>query len=78
MTLADAKEGQLLTIENMREREIGWQAFRFGIEGGAKVHIQKNISGGPVIIVKNQLEIAIGRELAQNIEVSVINETKKL
>ena len=50
--------------------EITVQALRFGIGEGTRIQVQKNIRGGPVIISKNQLEIAIGRQLADCIQVS--------
>ena len=70
MTLADAKDGQAVLVTRTNGEEITSQAMRFGIGEGTKIQIQKNIKGGPVIISKNQLEIAIGRQLAQLIEVA--------
>ena len=70
MTLADGKDGQHLIITRTNGDEITWQALRFGIGEGSSVQVQKNIPGGPVIVLRNQLEIAIGRQLAALIEVS--------
>ena len=70
MTLAEAKPGQWLVVKSIEGDEITWQALRFGIEEGSQIMLQKNIPGGPVIVSKNQLEIAIGREIALAIEVS--------
>jgi Fe2+ transport system protein FeoA len=69
MTLTEAKEGQKVVITGTGSDEITWQALRFGIEEGTVVQVEKNIPGGPVIISKSHLEIAIGREIAQAIEV---------
>lgn len=60
MTLSEGKDGQLLTVTGTEGDDITWQALRFGIGQGSQIQIQKNIPGGPVIISKNQLEIAIG------------------
>ncbi len=52
--------------------EITMQALRFGISAGAELTVEKSIKGGPVIIVRNHLEIAIGRSLAEAIEVEYV------
>ncbi len=70
MTLSDAREGQWLIVEGAKSDEVTWQALRFGIEEGSLLLVQRTIPGGPVIIAKNQLEIAIGRQLASQILVS--------
>ena len=72
MTLAEARDGLAVVVTRTIGEEITNQAMRFGIGEGSKIHVQKNIKGGPVIISKNQLEIAIGRQLAQLIEVALI------
>jgi Fe2+ transport system protein FeoA len=70
LTLSDGKDGQWLVVERTLNDEITYQALRFGIGEGSRIQVQKNIPGGPIIISKNQLEIAIGRQLANFIEVS--------
>ena len=71
MTLVDVKEGDWILVEKTTSDDITWQALRFGIGEGSKIQVQKNIPGGPIIISKNQQEIAIGRQLANAIQVSV-------
>lgn len=71
MKLSEAKEGQNCVVIAIDGDDITMQAMRFGIDAGTKVFIQKNIKGGPVVVCKNQLEIAIGRDIATSIEVSV-------
>ena len=58
MTLLEAKEGEWLVVTSISYEEIAWQAMRFGIDEGSYIRIEKKLTGGPVIIVKNQLEIA--------------------
>ena len=70
MTLTDAREGQWLIVTGTGSAEVTWQALRFGIEEGAQIQVRKKIAGGPVIIARNQLEIAIGRQIALSIEVT--------
>jgi len=43
------------------------QAIRFGIGSGAEITVCKKIPGGPVIVSRNQQEIAIGQDLASSI-----------
>lgn len=69
MTLSDAKDGQLLVVTETKGDDITYQALRFGIGEGSFIRVEKNIAGGPIIISKNQLEIAIGRQLANLIHV---------
>lgn len=71
MTLADAKDGAILIVLSSGDHEVSMQALRFGIDSGAEIEVQKNISGGPVIVSRNHMEIAIGREIAKMIEVKI-------
>jgi len=70
VTLSDGKEGQWLVVTMTQGDDITVQALRFGIAEGSQIQVQKNIAGGPVIVSKNQLEIAIGRQLANCIHVA--------
>lgn len=74
MMLADAKDGDKLVVLATLDDEISVQALRFGIDSGAEICVEKNIRGGPVIVSRNHLEIAIGREIAKNIEVRLRDE----
>ena len=70
MKLTEAKEGQTLMVTSIADDHVGVQACRFGIQAGAIVFVEKNIRGGPIIVCKNQLEIAIGRDIAAAIDVA--------
>jgi ferrous iron transport protein A len=72
LTLSEAKQGQKLMVVNTIGEEITMQALRFGISEGAELTVEKSIKGGPVIVVRNHLEIAIGRALAEAIEVKYL------
>ncbi len=45
------------------------QALRFGVNPGSRIMVERKIPGGPVIVLKDQLEIAVGPEIALAIEV---------
>lgn len=72
LTLSEAKQGHKLMVVNTIGEEITMQALRFGISQGAELTVEKSIKGGPVIVVRNHLEIAIGRALAEAIEVKYL------
>lgn len=69
MTLDKAKKGQLLKITGIENEFTRIQAIRFGIDEGSVITCRENLPAGPVIIVKNKREIAIGRSLARTISV---------
>ncbi len=71
MTLADATEGNTFRIKATDGDDVTVQAQRFGIAAGAVVNIEKNIPGGPVIVSRNQMELAVGRQLALKIEIEL-------
>jgi Fe2+ transport system protein FeoA len=70
MKLAEAKDGAKLVVTATVGEDVTIQALRFGIGKGAAIEVGKNIPGGPVIVVRNQMELAVGRQLACCIEVS--------
>lgn len=69
MTLAQATRGQKLSIVSIPNDIIRAQAIRFGIAIGALVECAEKLPAGPIIIAKGKQEIAIGRKLAEKIEV---------
>lgn len=69
MTLAQVKRGNKVKVSNIPDDFIRAQAIRFGISEGAEVECIEKIPAGPVIIKKRFQEIAIGRRLAENIQV---------
>jgi Fe2+ transport system protein FeoA len=73
MTLGEAREGRKFLIMHTADSAIEMQTTRFGIGKGSLVAIEKNIPGGPVIISRNQMELAIGRDIASQIMVEEIH-----
>ncbi|HWR43425.1 ferrous iron transport protein A [Sporomusa sp.] len=69
MTLAQAKRGQRLLIAAIPNSTIRAQAIRFGISVGAEVECYEKLPAGPIVVSRGKQEIAIGRRLAENIEV---------
>jgi Fe2+ transport system protein FeoA len=77
MLLSDAKEGDRLVVTATLGEEVTLQALRFGINEGCEITVSKRIPGGPVIVSKNQLEIAIGPQIAVHIEVEPSRAARK-
>lgn len=72
--LSDSHDGDKVAVVDTGPEEITLQALRFGLDAGSVMRVEKNIRGGPVIICRNQLELAIGREIAKNIIVALIED----
>lgn len=72
MTLDMSKKGQKLKIVAINNDLFRAQALRFGIAEGETVVCEEIIPAGPVVVRKNQQEIAIGRGMAKNIIVEPV------
>ncbi|KMT21305.1 FeoA family protein [Clostridium cylindrosporum] len=72
MKLSDAKRGQSILIKKINDANIKIQAIRLGLYEGAKVNCSAKIPFGPVVLSSRMQEIAIGRNLAENIEIELM------
>ena len=75
MDLESAPVKLVLQIVSIKDEQLLNDAFRFGVECGEHVQIINKFPGGPIVIQKNQQQIAIGRELARAIEVKIYTTT---
>lgn len=73
MNLEEAPNKSALEIISINEEKLLCDAIRFGISAGEVVHIINKLPGGPIVIQKNEVQIAIGRELAKAISVRIKN-----
>ncbi|MHB8125405.1 MAG: FeoA family protein [Desulfitobacteriaceae bacterium] len=71
MTLDKVNRGQSFTIGFIPNEGIRAQAIRFGISTGEWVTCEEVIPAGPVVIRKNRQMIALGRQLAKQIQVEL-------
>lgn len=69
MTLDYINKGQRFYIVEIGDDDIRMQAIRLGIVEGTALRCTEKIPAGPVIVKSRMQEIAIGRELAENIRV---------
>ena len=71
MNLEEAPIKKELEIVSISETKLNELALRFGIDAGELVFIVNKLPGGPIVIQKKEQQIAIGRELAKEIEVKL-------
>ena len=71
MDLEQAPVNSLLEIVSIDSEKLLNDAMRFGIETSEVVKIINKLPGGPIVIQKNQQQIAIGRELAKAVQVRI-------
>ena len=71
MNLEEAPNKSTLEIISISQVKLLEDAMRFGIEVGEAIQIINKLPGGPIVIQKNQQQIAIGRELAKAVEVRI-------
>lgn len=69
MRLSEAVPGMQCTVVNVYDDFARLQAIRFGIAEGAQLVCQAVLSGGPIVVRKGKQEVAIGRRLAERIQV---------
>jgi len=72
MTLDKANRGQKVEIISIPDAKIRTQAIRLGIYEGARLSCSLKLPAGPIILQNRMQEIAIGRRLAQKIEVKAV------
>ncbi|WP_418792448.1 FeoA family protein [Phosphitispora sp. TUW77] len=72
MNLDKCKKGNKVKITGIGNIDIRAQAIRFGICEGEIVSCSQVVPAGPVVVQKNNQEIAIGRRLARQITVELI------
>jgi len=70
MTLDKIKKGQEVIIKKIKKSDGKRFAYRFGLNEGCKVKCIGKINNGPIIIRKNNQEIAIGNNIAKEIEIA--------
>lgn len=69
MQLDKAYRGQVIKITEIPNEHVRVQAIRFGLSEGTVVVCREVVPAGPVVVMRNKQEIAIGRSLAKTISV---------
>lgn len=68
-SLARARKGDVLEIVSVDDAHARVQALRFGMAEGACVECITKVPAGPLVIKSGRQEIAVGRRLAEQIQV---------
>lgn len=72
-SLNTIKTGEIIKIVSIPHGLIGAQFVRLGIHTGEKLQCLEKLPGGTIVLRKNRRQIAIGREFAKQIYVSLID-----
>lgn len=77
MTLNCVKKGQRLTIIRINNERARQQSIRLGLGAGTTVICSEKLPSGPIILKLGMQEIAIGRNLAKQIVISIDNKRRR-
>jgi Fe2+ transport system protein FeoA len=72
MTLDMAKVGDTVKIIEIIDHGAATVAMRLGISQGETLSLVAKIPGGPLVVNRGDMEIALGREICKGIEVQVL------
>ena len=67
MCLSQIKKGQVVSIARIKDDSVRTQFIRFGMSEGSRIKCLEKIPFGPLLMLHNRQEIAIGREVAKTI-----------
>ena len=70
MSINDLRRGQSAVIGHINKEQLRVQLLRFGITAGCQICCHTNIPFGPVVLKYGKQEIALGRELARQINIT--------
>jgi Fe2+ transport system protein FeoA len=70
--LSAVKPGERVRITDISHSDVRMQLMRWGLMTGSWVTCQAVLPGGPVVIRRHHQEIALGRDLAERIEVELL------
>ncbi|HEY3314895.1 MAG TPA: ferrous iron transport protein A [Bacillota bacterium] len=76
MTLDKVRRGMWATVSRLPEGATKAQMTRFGLGEGEVIQCSEVLSRGPVVVRKGTLEVAVGRRLAEQIEVTPGDDTR--
>jgi Fe2+ transport system protein FeoA len=68
-SLEQARVGDRVIVKHISNDETATQAMRLGISEGETLEVASKVPGGPLVIRRGKLEIALGRDLCRSIEV---------
>lgn len=69
LTLDQGQVGDRLQVCHISDPETATVAMRLGIATGEVLELISRVPGGPVVVRRGKIEIALGRQLCRFIEV---------
>lgn len=72
MNLSDVKKNEFIEISKIKNEKIKAQAIRLGIFEGARLYVSEKVKHGPVVLRNRLQQIAVGYNLAVQIDAFVI------
>jgi Fe2+ transport system protein FeoA len=72
ITLYDLRPGEQAVIAAALDDTDMLNTVRMGLIPGQHIRLQSRIPGGPFVIQQGQVELAIGRDLARRIQVTLL------
>lgn len=76
MTLDQVPRGTRVIVDDIADVKRKLEAARLGLGPGAWIVVIRIVPRGPIIVRGEGGQIALGRQLAQEITVSVVSEGK--
>ncbi len=76
LSLENARVGDTLRILAITDNDTAMVAMRLGIAAGETLYLASKIPGGPLVIRRAGMEIALGRDLCKGIAVEKIDKAK--
>jgi Fe2+ transport system protein FeoA len=69
MTLDQAHVGDMVLIKDITDPQAAMVAVRLGISSGEILQLAAKVPGGPLVVMRGDMEIALGRDICRSIEV---------
>ena len=77
-TLDTTRAGDVLTVIRITDPQTAVMAMRLGISEGETLRVTSKVPGGPLVVCRGKVDIALGRELCRGIEVQVNEQVRGL
>lgn len=71
LTLDQAPMGKPLLIQTIHDPQTAMVAMRLGIAEGETLTITSKVPGGPLVVRRGHVDIALGRDLCKGIGIAI-------
>ena len=70
-TLDNTRAGDVLRVVSILDPETATMALRLGIAEGETITVASKVPGGPLVVCRGKVDIALGRALCKGIQVQI-------